>query len=170
GLLENAIYGCIDNEYDLRVLREYLRKYFNMRVLESKMSLVKGISIPSTTHYKDYVSVVNSLPDHDTPALFGLPPNADRLVKVNQGMKVVEKLKSLIISPDVGKQFDKEKWDSHLIPILQFWKNLTADRQQQLFHGAETRTSSTMDPIEAFISLELANACALCRFVDSALN
>lgn len=38
----------------------------------------KNVTIPSSSHHGDYLSLISSLPDVDCPSLFSLPPNIDR--------------------------------------------------------------------------------------------
>jgi hypothetical protein len=38
----------------------------------------KNVSIPSSAHHGDYMALISSLSDTDSPTLFGLPSNIDR--------------------------------------------------------------------------------------------
>jgi dynein heavy chain 2 len=47
GIFEEGIYGGrIDNPSDLKVLRAYLRKYFNLMVINGQAEVSMGLSIP----------------------------------------------------------------------------------------------------------------------------
>jgi dynein heavy chain 2 len=82
GILENAIYGGrIANEFDLRVLRAYIAQLFTDSVLRGEEPLSRVIPVPQSPNVRDYVGVVNKVPDADAPALFGLPANIDRSVQ-----------------------------------------------------------------------------------------
>ena len=67
GLFINAVYGGrIDNDYDLRVLVTYLHQYFNDDMLAGtgpgRGRLAKGVIVPQSGNYNDYVQLVDSLP------------------------------------------------------------------------------------------------------------
>lgn len=82
GILENAIYGGrIDNNFDLRVLRAYIENMFNDPILTGKQPLSKVIPVPQSANPRDFVGMIQKIPDQDTPGLFGLPANIDRSVQ-----------------------------------------------------------------------------------------
>ncbi|KAJ7398962.1 hypothetical protein BTVI_119896 [Pitangus sulphuratus] len=86
GLFENAIYGGrVDNYFDMRVLRSYLKQLFNSRVIGGlnargkKMdSFPCSISLPNSCSILDYRNIIESLPEDDKPDFFGLPANIAR--------------------------------------------------------------------------------------------
>jgi hypothetical protein len=44
--------------------------------------------MPTSTHPQDYVTAINTLPEEDDPACFGLPANINRSAQRNGGAKV----------------------------------------------------------------------------------
>ena len=63
-LMEDAIYGGrVDNPYDVRVLKAYLRKIFNDSVFEGRCDLMKGLTIPQPCTYDEAVAAVGQLGD-----------------------------------------------------------------------------------------------------------
>jgi len=38
------------------------------------------IGVPQSSNIRDFVGMINKVPDQDTPTLFGLPTNIDRSV------------------------------------------------------------------------------------------
>jgi dynein heavy chain 2 len=81
GILENAIYGGrIDNEFDLRVLRAYIESLFRDQTLKGQLPLSNVIPVPQSANVRDYIGMINKVPEFDAPALFGLPANIDRSV------------------------------------------------------------------------------------------
>jgi dynein heavy chain 2 len=49
GIFEEGIYGGrVDNAFDLRVLRAYLKKYFNSQILSGAKEIMPGMPLPKT--------------------------------------------------------------------------------------------------------------------------
>ncbi|EFC42807.1 cytoplasmic dynein [Naegleria gruberi] len=168
GLLENAIYGGrIDNKYDAKILRAYLTKYFNPNVLNNKESLyTKGLFLPDNNSYEEYMRFIERLPDIDQPVVFGLPPNADRVVQVYRGNKLIEKLKHIHSMNQSHHSFNKEEWTSKLVPIVQLWNGLVNPNRSVLL---QTKRNNEVinDPVDSFITLEMDNSLDLIKFIDS---
>ena len=99
--MENAIYGGrVDNSYDFNVLQTYLKQYMNGNVLAGgggrNKATERGLNLISpSTNRQDYIRLIESLPDADTPSLFGLPPNVERSVQRAQSAQVIGQLKKL---------------------------------------------------------------------------
>jgi dynein heavy chain 2 len=182
GLLENAIYGGrIDNEFDLKVLRSYLLKYFNNSMVNSNVSeLYKSFSIPNSVSYMEFVKKIHTMSDIDIPTLFGLPGNASKLVQISRSSKIIDCLKSLAITPAISDLLNKERWSETLTPIISFWKKIIDQNKNILFNDMigmpnnekinQRDKGESLDPIRAFLSLEFKNAIALFKFVDNRLK
>jgi hypothetical protein len=61
----------------------YLEQYFTSDVVAvggrvKPLPGTRNTVLPSSAHHGDYLALIQSLPDADTPALFSLPPNIDR--------------------------------------------------------------------------------------------
>lgn len=94
GILENAIYGGrIDNDFDVRVLRAYISKIFKDSVLRGQEPLSNMIPVPQSANVRDYVGIINKIPEQDNPQLFGLPSNIDRSVQRFNSTAVIGSLK-----------------------------------------------------------------------------
>lgn len=82
GILENAIYGGrIDNIFDVRVLRAYIEEMFNDATLKGQQPLSKIIPVPQSANPRDFVGMIQKIPDQESPSMFGLPANIDRSVQ-----------------------------------------------------------------------------------------
>ncbi|XP_029458286.1 cytoplasmic dynein 2 heavy chain 1 [Rhinatrema bivittatum] len=176
GLLENAIYGGrVDNYFDLRVLRSYLEQFFNSQVIGG--SHLKGkkmtafplpISLPSTCSILDYRSVIESLPEDDAPAFFGLPANIARSSQRMISSQVISQLRILSRSVTAGCKFDREIWSNELSPVLNLWKKL--NRNSNLIHQKVSPPNERQgSPILSFIILEQFNAIRLVQSIHQSL-
>lgn len=116
--MENAIYGGrIDNEFDLRVLRAYIEQTFKDATLMGQEPLSKIIPVPQSGNVRDYTGIINKVPEHDVPGLFGLPANIDRSVQRFNSNAVIASLKQLSAVSAEELRFDKALWTQKLGPI-----------------------------------------------------
>ncbi|XP_075054902.1 cytoplasmic dynein 2 heavy chain 1 [Mixophyes fleayi] len=172
GLLENAIYGGrIDNFFDLRVLRSYLEQFFNSHaggIRGSKMAFPLSISLPNSCSIMDYRSVIDSLPEDDKPAFFGLPANIARSSQRMISSQVISQLRILSRSVTAGSKFDRELWSNELSPVLNLWKKL--NQNSSLIHQkVSPPTERHGSPILSFIILEQFNALRLLQSIHQSL-
>ncbi|XP_070553238.1 cytoplasmic dynein 2 heavy chain 1-like isoform X2 [Ptychodera flava] len=177
GLYESAIYGGrVDNVFDMRVLRSYLEQYFNNDVLSGGGArgrgkrLVANISLPTSSSHRDFVDLIESLPEEDKPQYFGLPANIERSAQRTISSQVISQLKILMRSDAAEGKFDKEKWATELTPILNLWKKLNQGSQiiQMKIQPPSEKSGSHL-PINSFILLENYNAVKLVQYVHSTL-
>ncbi|CAI9737451.1 cytoplasmic dynein 2 heavy chain 1-like isoform X1 [Octopus vulgaris] len=173
GLFEQAIYGGrVDNTFDIRVLVSYLKTFFDNRVLGEHVSdrRIGNLQLPNSCQYRDYISLIDKLPDYNQPSLFGLPENIERSSQKTISNNVIGQLRILMRSDIKGSKFDKEVWSSELGPILKLWKKL--NQGQQLIHMKVTppkQKDGNTSPLLAFIQLEKYNAIKLIQFVHLSL-
>ncbi|XP_039269307.2 cytoplasmic dynein 2 heavy chain 1-like [Styela clava] len=176
GLMENAIYGGrVDNNFDMRVLSSYLRKYFDSGLLsggQSRRKLVGNVSLPSSTNIRDYIETIESLPDDDQPNNFGLPANIERSAQTVVSQRVISQLKIMMRSVEVGGKFDREAWSNELSPVLGMWKKLNQGTSPNLVHQKVEAPSGAKNdsPVLAFILLERYNAIQLVQTVHQSLS
>ncbi|KAL0481991.1 dynein heavy chain, partial [Acrasis kona] len=183
GLLENAIYGGrVDNEYDGRILRSYLHKFFNDKILNRTEFLARSLNAPAgNDSYSDHLKLVHSIAPTDSPELFYLPPNADRVVQTSRANKVLDSLRILAQSTSSSHaersgHFNREEWTTLIGPIILNWKKMTTlDNGSQnplLFSSSSSQKSNNNNqtPIDVFVSLEYQNAKSIVKFIDAALN
>ncbi|XP_011804361.1 PREDICTED: dynein heavy chain 14, axonemal-like, partial [Colobus angolensis palliatus] len=86
-LIGEVIYGgrVIDN-WDKRCLKTLLYKFCNPEVLKDDFSFSRSASI------KDYIHIIQSLPDDDPPEVLGIHPEAIRSCWETQGEEFIENL------------------------------------------------------------------------------
>nr|CAG4710000.1 unnamed protein product [Naegleria fowleri] len=171
GLLENAIYGGrIDNKYDAKILNVYLSKFFNPNILNNKEPLfTKGVYLPESNSFDDYIKFIEKLPDSDQPVVFGLPPNADRLVQSSLGSKIIDNLKQLSTRSRSANIFNKDEWTSKLVPIVQLWGSLI-NQNRSILLSSKRNNEILTDPVDSFFTLEMDNALELIKFIDSEIQ
>ncbi|KAL3904236.1 MAG: hypothetical protein SGPRY_011364 [Prymnesium sp.] len=174
GLLGLAIYGGrVDNTQDARLLDTYLQQFFSTSMLSpsarGSRHLAPGVALPSSALHAEYLQVIGSLPPQDTPALFGLPANADRAVQQRDVAHVQANLKMVGSATELHGKFDRELWSSALMPLLTLWQKLGSTLET--FRGASLQPASTEGtPVESIVWAELRKAKLLLRAVDESLG
>ena len=176
--MENAIYGGrVDNSYDFNVLKTYLKQYMNSSVLAGEgrnKAAERGLKLASpTVNRQDYIRLIDSLPDADTPHLFGLPSNVERSVQRSQSAQVIKQLKKLARSMAMyssnssGTKFNREHWRAELGPIIELWDRLTKSDRSVLSRapGADQSVEEVM-PLSQFVRMESIFASDIIQLVD----
>lgn len=103
GLMEDAIYGGrVDNIYDLRVLRAYLRMFFKDRLVGDSSGGTEVIAgtplrMPANPSYETFVKTIALLPDTDPPFVFSLPDNIERSLQRSSSQAVIKQLRLLSV-------------------------------------------------------------------------
>ncbi|GFR12638.1 cytoplasmic dynein 2 heavy chain 1 [Trichonephila clavata] len=174
GLFETAVYGGrIDVLFDSRVLSSYLKEFFNSKVVSSSgRNLLGGkLSVPSSVDYKEHLQAIRSLPDTDSPSLFGLPENIERSAQCNSSRKMIDQLKRLLRPIEIADKFDVHRWNVELSPILVLWKKL--NQGSQLIHlqltAPQFNQMADEPPIISFIRLEYYSGVRLIQSVHASL-
>ncbi|XP_054190340.1 dynein axonemal heavy chain 14 isoform X17 [Homo sapiens] len=95
-LIGEVIYGgrVIDN-WDKRCLKTLLYKFCNPEVLKDDFSFSSDgicLPVPGSASIKDYIHIIQSLPDDDLPEVLGIHPEAIRSCWETQGEKFIENL------------------------------------------------------------------------------
>ena len=88
----------------VQILRAYLEQFMCQEALATEGSRprplpgTQNLTLPFSCNPVDYASVVEALPDLDSPALFGLPANVNRAVGRASGAAVIAQLKQITAS------------------------------------------------------------------------
>lgn len=170
GLLENAIYGGrVDNPFDMRVLKTYLKQFFTNDVFQGTKKLSNMIQVPKAATIKDYIQYISKLPDHDYPAMFGLPPNIDRSVQRFNSQHYINILKHITAVSKEDLKFDREMWAKALGPILKLWKSIY---KPDGFRALKIKPGhlNSEDPIEAFAYMEAQNMLGTLQKINETLS
>jgi len=173
GLLDNAIYGGrIDNVFDQRILRTCLRTYYNPECVSSGGRSARPlpntkIVAPSTKTHAEFTKLINELPDVDLPALFGLPPNIERVVQQANSNRITMQLKTMATASVAAGGWDKELMSQQLQPLLSLWQTLTSG--SSVLKPIKASTSSTL-PVDLFVFMEAEAAHKLIADVNKTLE
>jgi len=165
GLMKYAIYGGrVDNDHDMRTVVTYLSTYFSDKVLQPTAAspagrqLSKGIVLPVSNEYKDFMRVVQGMPETDQPYLFGLANNVEGSVFTIQAVNLIVSLKKLAVSGGATMKFDREVWKIGLGSLLGLWTKLAGENgDSELLKKPRKikRDPTSLTPSEAFVVLEI---------------
>jgi dynein heavy chain 2 len=188
GLMEDAIYGGrIDNAYDLRVLRSYLKYFFSEILATDKgvgIEVITGTNLrmPSinTSDYDSFKKLINNFPDVDSPSFFGLPDNIERSVQRFTSSQVIKQLRSLsALEAGSSSKYDREKWKLLLMPIIDQWQSMIASTPGLLARKKTTgkssnvvpiNSASNVSPVDDVVQMEYTLAGEICTSIDIALS
>lgn len=102
--------GKVDDLGDFRELEGLVNSFLTPAAFEDDYKLVSGVeddeclALPSQTGIRDFIDWVNRLPEREPPTYLGLPANAEKLLLVGHGKKVVSDLAKLTNLLDEGEQ------------------------------------------------------------------
>ena len=176
--MEDAIYGGrIDNPFDMRVLRAFLKLFFCDRSVsnESDVTVIGGtkLTLPRNVNAESFAEVVSRLPDSDPPLTFCLPANIDRSLQRTSSAAVIRLLRALSAAKSASSvKYDREKWREKIGPLLDVWSRLVeaaggtavvASKKSDVQRGGG-------DPVEDFLAMETVAAGEICSLVDATMT
>ena len=92
-LVKQSVYGGrIDSDFDQRILDSFVDSLFTPKAYNVDFDLVPSLTghqmlaAPEGTKMKHFLTWVQALPDREPPAWLSLPPTAERLIAVAQGI------------------------------------------------------------------------------------
>ncbi|CAG8125108.1 unnamed protein product [Penicillium salamii] len=102
--------GKIDDADDYRQLESLVHSFLTPAAFEDDYKLVSDVenddllTLPGTTSMRDFVTWVNKLPEREPPTYLGLPANAEKLLLVGHGRKMISDLSRVTTLLDEGEQ------------------------------------------------------------------
>ncbi|KMU87922.1 dynein heavy chain [Coccidioides immitis H538.4] len=108
-LITETYGGKIDDAEDLKLLNDLVRTFMTPAAFEDDHKLIPGIEdeillLPSTTGIRDFNEWVNRLPEREPPTYLGLPGNAEKLLLVGHGKRMIANLAKITTLLDEGEQ------------------------------------------------------------------
>lgn len=170
GLLENAIYGGrVDNPFDMRVLKTYLKQFFNGDIFQGVKRLSNIVQVPKAASIKDYFQYIAKLSDQDQPVMFGLPPNIDRSVQRFNSQRYINLLKQITAVSKEDLKFDRDMWAKALGPILKLWKSIYSPEG---FRSLKIKPGhlNSEDPVDAFTYMEAHSMLVTLQRINETLS
>jgi dynein heavy chain 1 len=97
--------GKIDDEQDFSLLRSLVHSVLTPSAYEINHKLVDGedLVVPSGTSVSDFMAWVNALPEREPPTYLGLPANAEKLLLVGLGRRLIGDAKRVVDLLDEGE-------------------------------------------------------------------
>ncbi|KAM9212758.1 dynein axonemal heavy chain 14 [Dugong dugon] len=95
-LIGEVIYGGrVTDNCDKECLKTLLYKFCNPEVLKDDFSFSSveiHQPVPECAYIKDFIHIIQSLPDDDSPEVLGMHPEATRSYRVTQGQEFIDSL------------------------------------------------------------------------------
>lgn len=98
-LIRESYGGKVDDDEDFQTLTQLVTQILTPAAFESEYKLVDtqgsgndpdALTVAEGTSIKDFMEWVNALPEREPPTYLGLPPNAERLLLVDQGRSMIQ--------------------------------------------------------------------------------
>ncbi|KAA8652525.1 dynein heavy chain [Aspergillus tanneri] len=102
--------GKVDDIGDFKQLEILVQSFLTPAAFEDEYKLVSGVendeflTLPGQTGIRDFVEWVNRLPEREPPTYLGLPANAEKLLLVGHGKKMISDLAKVTTLLDEGEQ------------------------------------------------------------------
>jgi dynein heavy chain 1 len=180
-ILCHVIYGGrVDNMFDTKSLASFIEQYFTPDAYNQDYSLVKGesVTLPDSNKYADIQNWINSLPDDQPPTWLGLSSNAELMLSINHGKKVIKELQQIQQVVDVDDEDDlgdranedednaQPAWLRSLTPSVESWIKMLPKEVLQI----EATSENLSNPIARFLDRETSFALQLHQVIQCHLN
>lgn len=102
--------GKVDDYADFKQLESLVTSLLTPGAFEDEHKIVSGVenddclTLPGGTSIRDFVEWVNKLPEREPPTYLGLPANAEKLLLVGHGNKMISDLSRVTTLLDEGEQ------------------------------------------------------------------
>lgn len=101
--------GKIDDSEDFSLLDNLVRTFLTPTAFEDDHKLIQDVEdevlvMPSGTSMRDFTDWVNRLPEREPPTYLGLPSNAEKLLLVGHGKRMITNLAKITTLLDEGEQ------------------------------------------------------------------
>lgn len=102
--------GKVDDGEDFQELERLVNSFLTPAAFEDEYKLVSGVendeclTLPGETGLQNFVQWVNNLPEREPPTYLGLPANAEKLLLVGHGKKMISDLSKVTSLLDEGEQ------------------------------------------------------------------
>jgi len=109
-LITETYGGKIDDSGDFQQLETLVNSFLTPAAFEDEHKLVSGVendeslALPGGTSVREFMEWVNRLPEREPPTYLGLPANAEKLLLVGHGRKMISDLARVTNLLDEGEQ------------------------------------------------------------------
>lgn len=109
-LITETYGGKVDDCDDFHQLETLVNSFLTPSAFEDEHKMVSGVenddclALPGGTSLRDFTDWVNQLPEREPPTYLGLPANAEKLLLVGHGKKMISDVAKLTTLLDEGEQ------------------------------------------------------------------
>ncbi|KAF4756382.1 Cytoplasmic dynein 2 heavy chain 1 [Perkinsus olseni] len=177
GILENAVYGCrVDNTFDLRLVRQYVKDIFAQQAIDNGGDLLP-FRLPATTSLGTFKSHLgHSERSGNNQTHLKMAPNADRALQLTNSERVLAQIRMLRIRQvqPSGQQsaegtIDMISLRGELEILWPFWESRAREHQAAASEPLRP-AESTDSPTAAFVKADTLLATETFTTVDQHLR
>ncbi|KAF4729654.1 Cytoplasmic dynein 2 heavy chain 1, partial [Perkinsus olseni] len=184
GILENAVYGCrVDNTFDLRLVRQYVKNIFAQQAIDNGGDLLP-FRLPATTSLGTFKSHLDhSERTGDDPTHLKMALNTDRALQITNSERVLAQIRMLRIRQvrPSGQQLAEGTIDmialrgefvvfvQELEILWAFWESRAGEHRAAASEPLRS-AESTDSPTAAFVKADTLLATEIFTTVDQHLR
>ncbi|TFK30694.1 dynein [Coprinopsis marcescibilis] len=182
-LIKQSVYGGrVDSDFDQRILDSFVNSLFTPAAYNVDFQLVPSVNgerllnSPDGTKLEHFLSWVQGLPDREPPSWLSLPPTAERVIAVAQGIELLSKIRKMRMiaddDDDVATTTTKTQtsqqpaWMRILMERCKEWIVLIPSK----FNVLPPQSSDSQDPIYRLFAREGSIGRKLLDQVDKDLD
>ena len=167
-LINFAYGGRVNTEYDRRVLKTYIKKYFCEEIVSGERYIAPNIKIPGSFTIDTLNEFISNIPENDEPSTFGLPNNIRVSIQKVNCKKVLHQLKEIENNFSIDAEFNHEKWHNFFAPILSSWSKFKSEHKFD--HELDKKLSDNKNEkpsiINSYLLKEKVFGMRLCHLID----
>ena len=145
--LESVMYGGrVDNEFDRTRLAAFIDRLFTPRAFDVGFELADGVVIADVSGYDAWRAWVEELQEETSPAVLGLPSNAEEMLLRKQGEHISSQLLRL---QNEARELDVAGHGNFLTEEMQAEKHRHASADAEHADTGSTEQPTWMAPLQA---------------------
>ena len=145
--LESVMYGGrVDNDFDRTRLAAFIDRLFTPHAFDVGFELADGVVIGDVSGYDAWRAWIEELPEETSPAVLGLPANAEQMLLKIQGEHISNQLLRL---QNEARELDVAGHGNFLTEEMQAEKHRTATADADHGDSASTEQPPWMAPLQS---------------------
>ncbi|GBG84147.1 hypothetical protein CBR_g38121 [Chara braunii] len=114
----------------------------------------RNVFVPFGNDHSEFMQLIDSLPDYDSPPLFGLPPNIHHTVQRANSSRVIASLRTMLLSKEStsARGIDRRTLSRHLSPLVALWERLAPSSFGRFTAASHATCLSSDTPTDPYIT------------------
>eukprot|EP00761_Pharyngomonas_kirbyi_P012437 gb/GECH01012464.1/.p1 GENE.gb/GECH01012464.1/~~gb/GECH01012464.1/.p1 ORF type:complete len:4713 (+),score=1227.40 gb/GECH01012464.1/:1-14139(+) len=169
-LLGESIYGGrVDNDFDHKLLKSFLKSFFDPKAYDEAFKLFSSpndsLTVPEGTKRQHFIEWIDQLPERETPEWLGLPNNVSLMLRTKEGTQTTNKMLKIQsldenetafeTSTDSKEEFTGPSWARAVIPLIHNWMEILPEEMKHKAMGELSHPLARFYSREATLGINL---------------